>query len=152
MEPVAPTPATASPAAVTMEAFFTRERANVGIEFPLDLPDGTPTSHKIRIRGVDSDAFKMAKADSARRLLELAASKDQKALDAVAHEEERCRLLAALVVSWSFGTPCTPDNVAKFLREAPQLAEQIDRVSGRRALFFAKDSASSTPSPLPSSS
>ena len=140
-----------SPAAVQMEEFFTRQRANEGIEFPLDLPDGTPTAHRIRIRGVDSDAFRSAQADSNRRLAELAFKKDKAALDAIDTENERVRLLASLVVSWTFSQPCTPDNVVRLLQEAPQLATQIDRIASKRALFFVKGSPNSTPS-LPQSS
>lgn len=125
-----------SPAAVTMDAFFTRQRANEGIELPLDLPDGTPTAHRIRIRGVDSDAFRTAHAESRRRLVELASNKDKTALDTADAEKERLTLLASLVVSWTFDVPLTIDAIISFLREAPQLAEQIDRIASRRSLFF----------------
>lgn len=140
------------PAVLTMEAFFTRERANEGIEFPLDLPDGTPTAHRIRIRGVDSDAFKAAKAESARRLAELLTSKEKATLDNVDHEAERLRLLASLVVSWTFPQPITLEGVCELFRQAPQIADQIDKISGRRALFFRSALTSSTTSPRPNSS
>ncbi len=145
------TTAPASPAAVTMEAFFTRQRANEGIEFPLDYPDGTPSPHRIRIRGIDSDAFKLAKADSARRLMELMANREKAKIDEVDHDQEQRKLLSTLVIGWTFNEPCTPENVVKLLREAPQLAEQIDRIAGRRHHFFPKGSPNSTPS-LPTSS
>lgn len=141
-----------------MEAFFTRQRANEGIELPLDLPDGTPTAHRIRIRGIDSDAFRTAHADSKRRMMEILMNQGDKATpDAAALETERLQLLATLVVSWTFKdsagnpVPCTPQSVLSLLREAPQLAEQIDRIASKRSLFFVKGSPSSTPS-LPQSS
>ena len=146
MDTLAPITAPVSPAAVTMESFFTRERANEGIELSLDLPDGTPTAHKIRIRGVDSDSFRVANAESKRRLVDLAMSKEKATLDLTDHENERFRLLASLVVSWTFETPCNPENVVRLLREAPQLAEQIDRLAAKRTLFFRNGSPSSTPS------
>lgn len=136
--------ATQSPASVTMEAFFTRQRANEGVELPLFLPDGTPTTHRIRIRGVDSDAFRAAFADSKRRLLELAQSKDKSALDSANADEERLTLIASLVISWTFTDkegkplPCTPEAVRNLLREAPQLVEAIDQLASRRSLFFGR--------------
>lgn len=138
---------TEPPAAVQMAAFFTRQRANEGIELPLDLPDGTPTAHRIRIRGVDSDAFRAAHADSKRRLVELAFNKERATAESIDHEAERLRLLASLVVSWTFAEACDTDSVVALLREAPQLAEQIDRIASRRSLFFVNGSPNSTPTP-----
>ncbi len=133
-------PESNSPAAGTMEAFFTRERANEGIEFPLDFPDGRPSPYRIKIRGADSDTFKEAKAESRRRLLDIAQRKDKGAsIDAVDADAEHIRLVASLVVSWTFPEPCTPANVAKLLKEAPQIFEQIDRIAARRSLFCKKD-------------
>lgn len=134
-----------------MEAFFTRQRANEGIELPLDLPDGTPTKHRIRIRGVDSDQFRAANADSRRRLAELVMNREKATVDPADTDNERFRLLASLVVSWTFELECTPDNVVTLLREAPQLAEQIDRIAAKRSLFFRNGSPTSSPS-LPQNS
>lgn len=133
------------------DAFFTRASANEGIEFDLTLPDGTPTEHKIRIRGVDSDAFKAAEAMSKRSILELAAIKDEKVY-AERVQAAQCLLMASLVISWSFEQECTPANVATFLREAPQITEQIDRLAFRRSLFTKASSNNSTPSSEASSS
>lgn len=129
-----------------MEAFFTRQRANEGVELPLDLPDGTPTRHRIRIRGVDSDQFRAANAESRRRLVELAVNREKATIDPADHETERLRLLASLVVSWTFEVECTSENVITLLREAPQLAEQIDRIAAKRSLFFRNGSPNSSPS------
>jgi len=126
-------------AALTMEAFFTRERANEGIEFPLDYPDGRPSPFRLKIRGVDSDAFKAAKADSRRRLLEIAQRNNKVEIDAIDADAEHVRLISTLVVGWTFPQPFTPDAVFKFLKEAPQIVEQIDRISARRGLFMPKD-------------
>ena len=59
-----------------MEAFFTRERANEGVEVPLYTPDGTKSQHWIRIRGVDSDAFREAEANSKRDAFRVASIED----------------------------------------------------------------------------
>lgn len=137
MEPATnPAPMSAPP--LGMDAFFTRSRANEGIEFPLDRPDGTPTAERIKIRGVDSDAYKRASADSYRRLLEIATSKEKKTVTNEDQDTERLKLIGSLVISWTLTDECTPENVVKLLREAPQVAEQIDRIAGRRELFFLK--------------
>lgn len=136
----------------TIESFFTRQRANEGIKLPLSLPDGSDTDHWIRIRGIDSDAFKAAEAEQRRRVYAASAEDDKAKLAAVLADiilENTC----ALVIEWSFtDRPCTPENIKNLLREAPQITDQIDRLASRRALFFTKGSTNSTPSPAPSSS
>ncbi len=148
-EPDKPTPQ--SPTAI-MESFFTRQRANEGIELPLYLPTGEKTAHVLRIRGIDSDAFKTEEAESRRRLLDLAAADLNKAVQASVAQEEKLAILSALVISWTFDMPCTRENVRRFLQEAPQIADQIDRLSSRRQLFFRNGSGNSSPAPVASSS
>lgn len=135
--------APATPAAVAMESFFTRQRANEGVELPLDLPDGTPTAHRIRIRGIDSDAFRTAKAESSRKLAEMTLAQEKAAFETSAIEAENRRLLASLVISWTFPMDCTPENVANLLAEAPQIAQQINNLAAQRGLFFKKGSTNS---------
>lgn len=133
-------------------AFFTRAKANEGVDLPLLTPSGETTEHWIKIRGVDSDAVKQYEAESRRRVFEAASNVTDKSIFAKMEEDEALGLLVALVMAWSFDEPCTPDNVRKFLREAPQIAEQINRLSTRRSLFFGNSSQSSTPSPALTSS
>lgn len=133
-----------------MDAFFTRQRANEGIELPLYLPDGSKTEHSIRIRGVDSDAFKEAEAEGRRKLLDAVALKDEAKL-AAATVANRISLLSSLIISWTFEQECNEQNKRQLLTEAPQIADAIDQMAAKRALFFKKGSASSTPSPEPSS-
>lgn len=135
-----------------MEAFFTRARANEGVKLPLALPDGSPTEHWIRIRGIDSDQFKQAETEARRHAFELADIKDPVELQQ-AVSNDKLKLLAALVIDWSFADrPCTQENIFALLREAPQIADEIDRLSARRRLFFKQGSTPSTSSPAQSSS
>lgn len=127
---------------MTMEMFYTRERANEGIEVPLYTPDGQKTEHWMRIRGVDSDAFRLAEADSRRDAMRIAAIEDEKERSKEI-AEAKLRLIAALVMDWSFDEECNEKNVIEFLRQAPQIADVIDQIAGKRALFFAKKSSSS---------
>lgn len=145
--------------------FFTREKANAGIKLELKLPDGTPTECWIKVRGVDSDAYKKAAAEMRLRALALMGSdneEDKAKLQDMAkgelHKSELLEMHASLVADWYIldeddkPIPFTPENVRTFLREAPQIAEQINEVSTRRKLFFGKSLKSSTPTPEPSSS
>ena len=122
------------------EAFFTRPKANGGIDLPLSLPDGTPTEHKLRIRGIDSDVFRTEEAASRQRMLTALASKDEKAFN---QQEERVKLVSSLVISWTFEQECTPQNVQTFLRNAPQIMDAIDRYAANRRAFFRSSSNSS---------
>lgn len=135
---------------VSMEAFFTREKANEGIEVPLYLPDGTKTEHWLRIRGVDSDHFRLAEAESKRDAMRVAMIEDPLER-AKAIADAKLNLIAALVISWSFEKECTLENVKEFFRQAPQIADAVDQVASKRALFFAKRSSSSLSTPKPSS-
>lgn len=134
-----------------MEEFFTRERANDGIEVPLYLPSGEKSEHWIRIRGVDSDHFREAEAESRRKAVKVAAIEDP-AEQRRAIAKAKIELIAHLVISWSFGEECEYEAVVGFLKQAPQIADAIDRVASHRALFFAKGSSSSQPSPNTNSS
>lgn len=125
-----------------MEAFFTRERANEGIEVPLYTPDGAKTEHWLRIRGVDSDIFREAEANSKRSAFHVASIEDE-AERTKAIQEAKLDLIAALVISWSFDEECTTDNVKTFFRQAPQIADAVDQVASKRSLFFGKGSSGS---------
>jgi hypothetical protein len=133
-----------------MAAFFTREKANEGIELPLSFPDGTPSPHWIRVRGMDSDAFKAADAQAKRRMFEIAGEPDKAKIEAFL-AEAKVNSIGSLVISWSFPEKCTPEAVKAFLKEAPQIADQIDRIASKRSLFFRNGSSNSSPSPGPSS-
>jgi len=131
-----------------MEKFFTRSIAEAGKQIALSYPDGTPSPHWIKVRGVDSDAYAKASAAERKHLLQeqaKAADNDRELAEEV-FEASKHRLLTALVADWSFDQECTPENVAALLREAPQIAEKINLLSADRSFFFglgAKNSASS---------
>lgn len=133
----------------SLEQFHTRQKANEGVELPLTLPDGTPTDHVIRIRSVYSDAFRAADAISRRKLVEMSIGGEKGKVDE-ALAEEKLILLANLIISWTFETTLTVESATEFLREAPQIADQIDRLASRRSLFFRNGSTNSTTQPAPS--
>lgn len=112
---------------------FTRPRANEGIELPVTTPDGQPVGANITIRGTDSDAFRIARAERSResaRILSL--PENERAL---ATREADIVLLSSLVLDWTFEEPCTPETVVNALRDAPALYDMIDSSAANRALF-----------------
>lgn len=128
---------------MSMKEFYTRSKANEGTKVPLSLPDGSPTEHWLVIRGVDSDLFRRAEARSKRKAIEIAQIEDDKKREE-AIDEEKLGLIAVLIADWSFEEECTRENVLEFLKEAPQIADVVDRVAVSRASFFGQRSSSST--------
>lgn len=129
-----------------MESFFTREKANEGVEFPLYLPTGEITEHSLKVLGVDSDTFRDMDNQCKR---EIATSKESSPEEiSKLYRELKLKLVACLVVSWTFDKPCTLENVMDFLRNAPQIADAIDKVASKRSLFFAQESKSSSNTPV----
>jgi hypothetical protein len=133
-----------------MDAFFTRGKANEGLQLPLYTPSGRKSEHWVRILGVDSDAFRAANAESQRDAFRIAQMED-KSERALAILESKRRLVASLVVAWSFDKPCTVDAVAEFFTQAPQIMDAIDLAASKRALFFANRSSGLQDSPSTSS-
>lgn len=141
----------AAGAVAGMDAFFTRSKANEGLQLPLYLPNGQKSAHWVRILGVDSDAFRNAEAESRRDAFRIAQI-DDVAERAHAIASSKRRLVASLVAAWSFDRPCTVDDVDAFFKEAPQIMDAIDLAASKRALFFGAGSSSSRPTPSTSSS
>lgn len=132
-----------STASVTsMDQFFTRAKSNEGVSVPLLLPDGSPTEHWIKVRGIDSDEYRRADSRARRRAIDIAQEKDEGTREDMI-EDTKLDVLSVLVADWSFPKPCTPEEVKAFLREAPHIADLVDKTAYKRALFFVK---SSTPS------
>lgn len=145
-----------------MRIFHTRPAANQGIKVPLSTPDGKPTEYFLTVLGVDSDTFRVRKAEANRNgLLQeaLAAGADAvgSSADAIRqvteafHRDQKLGLLACLIVGWNFmeddGTtpkPCTEEKVKSFLIDAPQIADMVDRLAANRALFLAESSKASS--------
>jgi hypothetical protein len=131
--------------------FHTRAPSNEGVRLDLVTPNGERTDHWLKVLGADSDAFRDA---------ELLAKRDSIRVGGIKDEAERLaetrrlqvRLLSAVVVAWSFEHPCTREAVEEFLTEAPQVADSIDTLISKRALFFGKRSIDSSGTPSKSSS
>ena len=126
-----------------MKEFYTRETANEGVRLPLYLPDGKASEHWLLVRGVDSDAFRKAETKAKRGLFDLSQIKDvQERADKVRDTELVC--IASLIADWSFDNERSEVNVVNFLREAPQIADSVNKFAARRAEFYGKKPQPST--------
>jgi hypothetical protein len=121
-----------------MEQFYTREKANEGIKLPLTCVNGEATDHYLVIRGRDSDLFRDAESEAKRALI----NSGGEDVNSIAKEGVKT-VIASLVSGWSFDKECNLNNVKQFLESAPQISDEIDRVAGDRALFFALKSQDS---------
>ncbi|MDG9855594.1 hypothetical protein HBO32_30715 [Pseudomonas nitroreducens] len=122
------------------EDFYTLPKASEGVEFPLER-DGKPSGHWLRIRGTDSEQFRKARFDGSRKLRDLPA--DISDWDrGIVMDEVVLDSLVSLVADWSFDEPCTPAAVHDFLKNAPQIAESVDRAANDRTRFFGESSKS----------
>jgi hypothetical protein len=127
-----------------LQEFATAKLAEEGVLIPLRNVEGKITEHWIKIRGTDSSHFKKAQTSFRRKVLLLNELQEQKETieNTLKIETETRKLLASLVVDWSFknddGTPykCNQSNIVKVLADAPILAQEIDQVSARRKNFI----------------
>ena len=116
-----------------MSRFFTREKASEGRKVQLaDPATGKLTEHWIVVRSRWCDEFQEAKG----RAMQQAFTDAKDGAGKEAEEARKLSLVASLVGGWSFEEPCTPDAVMAFLREAPQIVEQIDRLATKDSFFF----------------
>lgn len=132
-----------------IKELFTRQRHNDGIRVDVKDESGAVVGW-IRVRGLDSDAYRSAHDIANREMVRLAAAVRNKAdapLLAATREEKDAAQLAervALVAEWSFEDECNAVNTAKLFSEAPYLSDQIYYVACDRDRFLGKVSPAST--------
>ena len=136
-----------------MDLFKTRARANEGKRLALYAPDGGKTEHWLQVRHVWSDEFQIAQDAELSKLrqAQLAAGGDKAAV-AELNRDSKIRLVSALVCAWSFEAECTPEAVAEFLAEAPQIVAQLDKFAADSRGFFGNGSTSSNAGSSPNAS
>lgn len=101
-----------------IQELFTREKSNI----PLTVSVGNET---IDILGTDSDAFRKAKTEAARKQMSGELDVDDYIPWLVAH----------LIVDWSFEDECNFENKLELLKNTPSLCDEIDRMASRRSNF-----------------
>ena len=110
---------------------------------PLYRPNGEVTEHYFTVRGVDSDKFRAAESKAKRKAIGIAQlDTEEERVEAIQETEREC--ITALIADWSFDKPCTHKNVMAFLKEAPQIADAVNRFAARREGFMAKKPTSSS--------
>jgi hypothetical protein len=129
----------------SMEAFFTRPAANLGIELPLYTPDGQPSGHTLTVLGVDSDTFRRTETEVMRKGIEIA-QMPEGAERTEAFEHQQVRLISCLISAWTLEEECSEDNKIVFLKNAPQIRDAIDKVAVQRKHFLGLASKDSSPS------
>jgi hypothetical protein len=124
------------PASFNIADFFTLKASNEGRDFPLILPNGEPTPYSLRVISRLSD--KAAKAiDAYRRDILVNASKPE--AERLTDRELSLPVRAAMVIGWTLPADFNEENLIDFLRNAPQIAEAVDRFSWNDANFFTKN-------------
>lgn len=91
----------------------------------------------IEYLGTDSDAFIKTKREVQKAVIR----GDIKA------DEAEYKMVASVIVGWSFDEPCTDENKAELLKNSPSLAEAIDRAASERANFIKRASKGSKATP-----
>lgn len=137
---------------ITMKDFFSREKSNSGILAPLYYPNGGLSEHWIRVRGVDSDAFRRADTESRREMMDFARElardladkkltpeQEREARQAFL-EQSKLKIIASLAIEWSLPEEFNRDMVITFLTESPHNADNIDKLVYDRVAFFKKKS------------
>lgn len=137
------------------EMFYTRSGANAGARLPLLLPNGQPSEHWLHVVGADSDQFRSVDSQVRRAVLSHVTDAGRQLSDAERAEfvaNKRLELLASAVTGWSFPEPCNDANKLELLREAPQIADAVDRFIANRSFFTngAPVSSASAPESQPS--
>lgn len=136
---------------LSISAFDIRQQSEDGIKISLvDPRTGEPTDEWLKVRGDDSEAYKLAQANYNADRLEFIRDKKNKGNVKAGlkfdTESER-KLVASLVSDWSLtdddgkDIPCTPENVQDLFYRAPQIQDQVSQVAGDRRNFSSPSSA-----------
>lgn len=132
-----------------IKELFTRSKHNEGVWVDVKNEKGVVVG-RLRIRGLDSDAYRSAHDGFNREMVRLAAAVRNKAdaeLLAATQEEKDAAKLAervALVAEWTFEDECNAANVTELFREAPYLSDQVFFIANERDRFLGSNSQLST--------
>ncbi len=107
--------------------FYTREMAEKGVKFLLDLPDGTKSDEWLLVVGAESARYEKAHREVVKLIL-----------DGADPAEQGDRLLSSLIIGWSFDTDCTPESVLEFFQNSKYIKVDVDRFVVKRANFLKK--------------
>jgi hypothetical protein len=133
-----------------IKELFTRKRHNEGVKLDVKDESGAVVGW-IRVRGLDSDAYRSAHDSASQAMVRLAGvvragGAGAALLPATQAEKDEAQLAerVALVAEWSFDDACTVANVTDLFREAPYLSDQVYYVACDRDRFLGINSPAST--------
>lgn len=125
-----------------IKELFTRKRHNDGVKVDVRNEEGEVVGW-IRVRGMDSDAYRSAHDSFNQAMVRLAGvvragGAGAALLDATQAEKDEAAIAerAALIAEWSFDDECSVANVIELLREAPALSDQIRSIAFDRDRFL----------------
>jgi hypothetical protein len=140
-----------------IKELFTRQKHNEGVWIDVRNEAGAVVG-RIRIRGLDSDAYRSAHDGLNQAMVRLAGAvraqgADAQLLPATQAEKDAAKLAerVALVAAWSFDDECNDANVTELFKEAPFLCEQAFAVACDRDRFLGISSQPSTDGPTTNS-
>ena len=118
---------------------FTRPVANDGRRVKIPAPDGKETGEWLHIHHVDCDAFRQKRADvfAAAAVMGSNATEAERAKR---HADALLELTASTVSAWSLEDEFSQEAMVELLRNAPYLADWLDRKASDAATFFGKGS------------
>lgn len=120
------------------DAFDVRSVVEDGIKLDLNLPDGSPSGHWLKVRNYRCAPYRQVLAEITARVAEKGPP------DAAQKHADRLALLVALTADWSFETKLTPESARDFFDRAMLVRDQVDRAVVDDSLFFGKGSTPST--------
>lgn len=127
----------------SIKSYFTRQAHNEGVRLYIAAPDGSETQDWVEIRGIESDIFRETRNQSEAELYAslsgITDTKERIAKIESVREDARLKLLASLVIAWSFEEDCTQENITQLLVEAPFIADFIDKKSASVKDFIKKN-------------
>ena len=133
-----------------IKELFTRKRHNDGVKVDVKDESGAVVGW-IRVRGLDSDAYRAAHDSGNQAMVRLASvvragGAGAPLLAATQAEKDAAKLAerVALVAEWSFEGECNEATVTEALREWPVLQDQIFYVACDRDRFLGTASRAST--------
>ena len=118
-----------------LNSLYTAQAHNAGAEMRLLGPDGSSTDVYLLIAGVDSDVWRKAIRESQRAAVERLVAGE------ASEEKDNATLLSMATLDWRGLTDngeeveFSPEKAEELYRNAPYIADQVDRFIAKRANF-----------------
>ncbi len=118
---------------------FTRAIANEGKRIKIPLPNGKESDEWLHVHFVDCDAFRQKRAQVLSTAAVAGADKTEKER-AELHSLALLSLTASLASGWSLEDEFSQNAMVELLKNAPYLADWLDRKASDAAVFFGNGS------------